>query len=92
MGILRDECDDCNAKSSVYEDALTKAVGPSLTLGGTKGKRGVRQTDRSHSNTFGVTIATVQNATLRSAGPEAIRQCPGHCHVKCSNLDLVISV
>ena len=24
----------------------------------------------------GVTIATVQNPTLRSAGPEAIRQCP----------------
>ena len=25
---------------------------------------------------FGVTIATVQNPTLRAAGPEAIRQCP----------------
>ena len=25
---------------------------------------------------LGVTIATVQNPTLRSAGPEAIRQCP----------------
>ena len=47
-----DECDDCNARFSVYEDALAKAVGPLLTLGGTKGKRGVRQTGRSHSNTF----------------------------------------
>ena len=47
-----DECDDCNARFSVYEDALTKAVGPLLTLGGTKGKHGVRQTGRSHSNTF----------------------------------------
>ena len=25
---------------------------------------------------IGITIATVQNPTLRSAGPEAIRQCP----------------
>ena len=47
-----DECDDCNARFSVYEDALTKAVGPLLTLGGTKGKRGVRQTGRSDSNAF----------------------------------------
>ena len=47
-----DECDDCNAKFSVYEDALTKAVGPLLTLGGTKGKHGVRQTGRSRSNMF----------------------------------------
>ena len=47
-----DEFDYCNDKFSVYEDALTKAVGPLLTLGGTKGKRGVRQTGRSHSDTF----------------------------------------
>ena len=47
-----DECDDCNARFSVYEDALIKAVGPLLTLGGTKGKRGVRQTGRSHNNMF----------------------------------------
>lgn len=47
-----DECDDCNARFSVYEDALIKAVGPLLTLGDTRGKRGVRQTGRSHSNTF----------------------------------------
>ena len=43
-----DECDDYNARFSVYEDALIKAVGPLLTLGGTRGKRGVRQTGRSH--------------------------------------------
>ena len=50
--LSNDECDDCNHKFAVYEDALTKAVGPFLTLGGTKGKRGVRQTGRSKSNTF----------------------------------------
>ena len=31
--------------------------------------------DGTTISTFGVTIATVQNPTLRSAGPEAIRQC-----------------
>ena len=31
----------------------------------------IRGTDQ-----IGVTIATVQNPTLKSAGPEAIRQCP----------------
>ena len=48
----KDECGDCNAKFSVYEDALAKAVGPLLTLGGTKGKGGVRQTGRSRSGAF----------------------------------------
>lgn len=42
-----DECKNCNAVFSVYEDALTKAVGPFLTLGGVKGRSGVRQTGRS---------------------------------------------
>jgi len=41
------ECKACNSKFSQYEDALCKAVGPYLTLGGTKGKNGVRQTGRS---------------------------------------------
>ncbi|MDA4848623.1 hypothetical protein [Hoeflea poritis] len=45
-----DECDSCNGKFSVYEDALAKAVGPFLTLGGVKGKKGIRQTGRSQSN------------------------------------------
>jgi hypothetical protein len=46
--ISRDECDDCNTRSSQYEDALAKAVGPFLTLGGTRGKGNhVRQTGRS---------------------------------------------
>ena len=45
-----DECRSCNEKFSVYEDALCKAIGPFLTLGGVKGKRGVRQTGRSDSD------------------------------------------
>lgn len=45
-----DECKSCNNKSSVYEDALCKAIGPFLTLGGVSGKRGVRQTGRTNSN------------------------------------------
>jgi len=44
------ECCSCNSKFSRYEDALCKAVGPYLTLGGVKGKNGVRQTGRSSSD------------------------------------------
>lgn len=44
------ECTACNFKFSRYEDALCKVVGPYLTLGGTKGKNGVRQTGRSNGN------------------------------------------
>ena len=47
-----DECDACNSRFSVYEDSLAKAVGPLLTLGGTKGKQGVRQTGRTRSKAF----------------------------------------
>lgn len=43
------ECKNCNNKFSVYEDALVKAVGPFLTLGGVAGRNGVRQTGRSNS-------------------------------------------
>ena len=43
-----DECDDCNKLFAPYDDALAKAVGPVLTLGGTPGKRNrVRQTGRT---------------------------------------------
>lgn len=42
-----DECKACNELFSVYEDALCKAIGPYLTLGGILGKKGVRQTGRS---------------------------------------------
>lgn len=45
-----DECKVCNSKFSLYEDALCKAIGPFLTLGGVKGKSGVRQTGRSNSD------------------------------------------
>lgn len=45
---LLSECTECNSKFSIYEDALCKAVGPYLTLGGVKGKTGVRQTGRSN--------------------------------------------
>ena len=47
-----DECDECNSKFSVYEDALAKALGPFLTLGGVEGKKGVRQTGRSQSSSY----------------------------------------
>lgn len=46
------ECCSCNSKFSQYEDALCKAIGPYLTLGGVKGKKGVRQTGRSSSNSL----------------------------------------
>jgi hypothetical protein len=46
---LLNECKSCNSKFSLYEDALCKAVGPFLTLGGVRGKKGVRQTGRSDS-------------------------------------------
>lgn len=42
-----DECKACNDKFSIYEDALVKAIGPFLTLGGVRGRGGVRQTGRS---------------------------------------------
>src|ERR1700738_3950089 len=43
--ISRDECDTCNQLFSKYDDAIAKAVGPFLTLGGVKGKSNkVRQT------------------------------------------------
>ena len=32
-----DECDECNARFSVYEDALTKAVGPFANPGWDEG-------------------------------------------------------
>lgn len=49
---FREECDNCNQRFSVYEDALTAAVGPLLTLGGTEGKKGrVRQTGRTGGDT-----------------------------------------
>ena len=44
-----DECISCNNKFSTYEDALCKAVGPFLTLGGVCGRSGVRKTGRSGS-------------------------------------------
>lgn len=44
-----DECKACNGKFSIYEDALSKAIGPFLTLGGVRGRKGVRQTGRSVS-------------------------------------------
>ena len=44
-----DECKACNARFSIYEDALCKAVGPFLTLGGVRGRNGVRQTGQSSS-------------------------------------------
>ncbi|WP_313452326.1 hypothetical protein [Brevundimonas sp.] len=44
-----DECDDCNALFSRYEDALAKTVGPVLTISGMPGKANhVRQTGRSN--------------------------------------------
>ncbi|MBG6077991.1 hypothetical protein [Polaromonas sp. CG_9.11] len=45
--LSKDECDDCNRRFSVYDDALTSVLRPFLTLGGTAGKSGVPQTGRS---------------------------------------------
>lgn len=43
-----DECDKCNATFSIYEDALSRAMSPLLTLGGVRGKHNhVRQTGRT---------------------------------------------
>lgn len=42
-----DECDDCNQRFSLYDDALATVVRPFLTLGGTAGKSRVPQTGRS---------------------------------------------
>lgn len=42
-----DECDGCNQRFSVYDDALASALRPFLTLGGTSGKSGVPQTGRT---------------------------------------------
>jgi len=48
-----DECDDCNALFSQYEDSLAKTVGPILTIGGTLGKANkVRQTGRTKGPAF----------------------------------------
>lgn len=44
-----DECKACNKKFSIYEDAICKAVGPFLTLGGVRGRSGVRKTGRTGS-------------------------------------------
>lgn len=44
-----DECKACNGRFSLYEDALCKAVGPFLTLGGVRGRRGVRRTGQTGS-------------------------------------------
>ncbi|UQR64816.1 hypothetical protein LRP30_05790 [Bradyrhizobium sp. C-145] len=49
--ISRDECDACNQIFSKYDDAITRAVSPFLTLGGVKGKSNkVRQTGRSEGD------------------------------------------
>ncbi|MBW8728990.1 MAG: hypothetical protein JF625_28060 [Inquilinus limosus] len=49
--ISLDECDDCNEKFSLYENALADSMAPLLTLGGVKGKANkVRQTGRSEGS------------------------------------------
>jgi len=67
-----DECEACNSKFSRYEDALCKAVGPFLTLGGIRGKNGVRQTGRSNSD-----------LVLKHSRNDGKR----HLHVEARNLD-----
>lgn len=53
-----DECKACNDKFSHYEDALCKAVGPFLTLGGVRGRSGVRNTGKSGSK------STIRHAVI----------------------------
>jgi hypothetical protein len=49
--LSEDECDKCNNNFSAYESSLCSSVGPILTLGGTKGKKGkVRQSGRSRGS------------------------------------------
>ena len=46
--ISLDECDDCNKKFQLYDDALCKSVGVILTLGGVLGKKNkTRKTGRT---------------------------------------------
>lgn len=48
-----DECDACNTKFQLYDDALAKAVSPLLTIGGVKGKSNkIRQTGRTSGRTI----------------------------------------
>lgn len=72
-----DECRACNTKFSRYEDALCKAVGPYLTLGGVKGKKGVRQTGRTKSN-----------SVLRHEKKQGKR----HIHIEARNLEDIYSL
>jgi len=72
-----DECSACNAKFSLYEDALCKAVGPYLTLGGVKGKKGVRQTGRS-----------ISKSVLRHENNQGKR----HIHIEANNLENIHSL
>jgi hypothetical protein len=59
----RDECDTCNTEIfSRYDDELSKAVSPLLTLGGVKGKRNkTRQTGRSNGDSFIEERRTIDN-------------------------------
>ena len=66
-----DECKACNHRFSVYEDALCKAVGPFLTLGGVSGKNGVRQTGR-----------TKGTSSLRHRREDGRRQLSGHARAE----------
>lgn len=60
-----DECDTCNERFSVYDDALANSLSPFLTLGGVKGKKSkIRQTGRSAGD-------SVINKTA-STGPSQI--------------------
>lgn len=85
--VSRDECDDCNQRFSIYEDALASALRPFLTLGGTKGKSGVPQTGRSagdsiirHTRLDGLRQITVM---LKDMAPENNFQIsPDGRHVK----------
>ncbi len=52
-----DECKSCNEKFSIYEDSLVKVIGPFLTLGGVKGRNGIRNTGHSDAK------STIRNIT-----------------------------
>lgn len=66
-----DECKACNAHFSVFEDALCKAVGPFLTLGGVSGKKGVRQTGRTKGPSL-----------LRHSSEDGKRHISGRAHAE----------
>jgi hypothetical protein len=75
----KDECDNCNATFSRYEDALANSISPFLTLGATKGKANkVRQTGL----TAGHSVVRHQSADQRRHLSIELREAEPHLLIK----------